>query len=559
VVALVSLRAYWRFVLVVRQFLPLVVGYLRDRRRFLLFGGRRRVTPEMRRRRAQRLLDSLLTLGPTFIKLGQLLSTRPDVLPPEYIEVLARLQDRVPPAPWEGARTVIEEELGPVDERFDEFDTEAISGASLGQVYRAEVDGDPVAVKVRRPGIESLVEADLRVVRWLLPVLIYFVDESRAFSLSNLVDEFAKTITEEMDYGREARMLEEIRGNFAEVPEVRIPATVPSHSTGRVLTMEYVPGTKITDVDDVDELGLDRRALAETVERAYLQMIVEDGIFHADPHPGNLAVQPDGTVVFYDFGMSGRVPAYIQERIVDFYLSVANRDIEGILDALVAMGTLSPNADRDTMGQVMELAIEDARGRSIEQYRVQQIVQQVEDTIYDFPFRLPRNLALILRVATVVEGVCVTLDPEFDFIRVATEFLTERGYREESARQFVEEVRGDVVQAAQSSIRVPQTLERVLNRAERGNIRVQSDLRDPRDVIDRLARRIVGGLLLSASLLATAYLYPVDWRAAAVPAAIGVVASAMLYRSFRSSRGFRAQPQFTRQAMRERGVEEDEE
>jgi len=558
VVALASLRAYWRFVLVVRQFLPLVVGYLRDRRRFFLVGGRRRVTTEMRRRRARRLLDSLLTLGPTFIKLGQLLSTRPDVLPPEYVEVLAQLQDRVPPAPWPGARSVIEEELGPVEERFDDFDTDAISGASLGQVYRASVDGEPVAVKVRRPGIESLVEADLRVVRWLLPVVIYFVGEARAFSLSNLADEFAKTIREEMDYHREARMLEEIRANFADEPQVRIPATVSSHSTGRVLTMEYVPGTKITDVDEIDDLGLDRRALAETIERAYLQMIVEDGVFHADPHPGNLAVQPDGTVVFYDFGMSGRVPPYLQERIVEFYLAVANRDIEGILDSLVAMGTLSPTADRDTMGQIMELAIEDARGRDIEHYRVQQIVQQVEDTIYDFPFRLPRNLALILRVATVVEGVCVQLDPDFDFILVATEFLTERGYREESARQFVEEVRGDVVAAAQSSIRVPQTLERVLNRAERGNLRVQSELRDPRDVLDRLARRIVAGLVLASSILATAYLYPIDWRAAAVPAAIGVASSVVLYRSFRASRGFRAQPQFTRQAMRERQGEDEE-
>jgi predicted unusual protein kinase regulating ubiquinone biosynthesis (AarF/ABC1/UbiB family) len=220
------------------------------------------------------------------------------------------------------------------------------------------------------------------------------------------------------------------------------------------------------------------------------------------------------------------------------------------------MGTLSPDADRDTMGQVMELAIEDARGRDIEQYRVQQIVQQVEDTIYEFPFRLPRDLALVLRVATVVEGVCVQLDPDFDFIRVATDFLTERGYREESARQFVEEVRGDVVAAAQSSIRVPQTLERVLHRAERGNLAVQSDLRDSHDVLDRLARRLVAGMVLAASLLATAYLYPLDGLAAAVPAAVGVFSAVVLYRSFRERRGFRAQPQFTRQAMRERREEE---
>jgi len=557
VVALVSLRSYWRFLVVVRQFLPLVLGYVRDRRRFFIVGGRRRVSSETRRRRAERLLDSLLTLGPTFIKLGQLLSTRPDVLPPEYVDVLTQLQDQVPPARWPAARVVIEEELGPVEGHFDAFETEAISGASLGQVYRAEIDGEQVAVKVRRPGIEALVEADLRVVRWLLPLVVRFVDDSRAFSLSNLADEFAKTIQEEMDYEREARMLTEIRGNFADDPRVRMPTVVESHSTGRVLTMEYVPGTRVTDVEAIDEMGLDRRDLAETIQRAYLQMIVEDGVFHGDPHPGNLAVQPDGTVVFYDFGMSGHVPPYVQERIVDFYLSVANRDIEGILDALIAIGTLSPDADRDTMGRIMELAIEDARGRDIEHYRVQRIVQQVEDTIYDFPFRLPRNLALILRVATVVEGVCVTLDEDFDFIRVATDFLTERGYREESAQQFVAELRDDVVEAAQASVRVPQTLERTLNRAERGNLRVQSELQDPHDVLDRLARRLVAGFVLASTILATAYLYPIDPRVAAAPAALGVLSALLLYRSFRQRRGLRAQPQFTRQAMRERRQDEE--
>ena len=204
-VTLVSPRAYWRFFVVLRQFLPLVIGYARDRRRFVVFGSRRRVGSARRRRRAERLLSSFLTLGPTFIKLGQLLSSRPDVLPPEYIDVISRLQDEVPPAPWPGARAVIEAELGPIDERFDGFETDAISGASLGQVYRAEVDGEPVAVKVRRPGVEGLVEADLAVIRWLLPVVIRFVGRSRAFSLANLADEFARTIRQEMDYDREAR------------------------------------------------------------------------------------------------------------------------------------------------------------------------------------------------------------------------------------------------------------------------------------------------------------------------------------------------------------------
>jgi len=558
VATLVSPRAYWRFVVVIRQFLPLLVSYLRDRKRFLLFGPSRRVSAETRVRRAESLLDTLLTLGPTFIKLGQLLSTRPDVLPPEYVDVLSQLQDEVPPAPWEDAREVIEDELGSVDGHFEEFDTDAISGASLGQVYSARVDGEPVAVKVRRPGVESLVNADLQVVRWTLPVVVRFVGEGRAFSLRNLADEFAETIREEMDYQREGRMLQEIGANFADAEDIRVPDLVESHSGPRVMTMEYVPGTKINDVDALDSKGIDRSELAETLQRAYLQMIIEDGIFHADPHPGNLAVQDDGTIVFYDFGMSDTAEPYVQDSIVEFYVAVANQDIDGILDTLVAMGTLSPDADRETMGDVMELAIEDARGRDIEQYRVNRILSQVEDTIYEFPFRLPRDLALVMRVATVVEGVCVTLDEDFDFISVATDYLTEQGYREEGVRQVMRGASDQVQDAARASVTIPPKLDRVLERADRGDLSVRAELRDPDDLLGALARRIVYGLVLAASIVSSALLYPESALLSAAPLLPATVTVLLLYRSLREPGGIGAQPQFTRQAMRERREAESE-
>jgi len=549
----VNLRAYLRFVVVARQFLPLLLAYARDRRRFLLLGGRRQVDSETHRRRAEALLSSMLTLGPTFIKLGQLLSTRPDILPPEYIEEFAQLQDRVPPAEWAEARTVLEEDLGPVEEAFDDIDTEAISGASLGQVYYAEVHGDPVAVKIRRPGVEDLVETDLRVIRWSLPILLYFVGEARAFSLETLADEFATVIREEMDYERERAMLTEIKDNFSEVEDVRIPAVLGSHSTRRVLTMEYVPGTKISELEEIDDLGVDRTALAETLQRSYLRMIIDDGVFHADPHPGNLAVQNDGTIVFYDFGMSGRVAPYVQDQIIDFYLAVADQNTDAILDVLVRMGTLSPDADRQVMADVMELAIADARGENLEQYRVQQIVSQVEDTIYEFPLRLPPNLALVLRVATVVEGVCVTLDPDFDFISVATDYLRGQGYFERGARDFVQDRADEVVEAARASVRVPPKLERTLDRIDRGNVEVKADLRDPNDQFDRLARRLAFGLVLASSLLSTAVLYAFSTvEAAAVSLALAVAFAVVLVVSFRRQRGIRATPQFTRQNLRER-------
>jgi len=554
VVTLVNLRAYWRFFVVIRRFSPLIVAYWRDRKRFFLFGSGREVDAETQRERAAVLLDILLTLGPTFIKLGQILSTRPDILPPAYIDVLEGLQDDVPPAPWEESRVVLEEEFGPVDETFDDFDRDPISGASLGQVYTARYEGNDVAVKVRRPGIESLVEADLRTIRWSIPLVKRFTGSGRAFSLENLADEFAKTIREEMDYKREREMLEEIRTNFADNDRIRIPTAYESVSGPRVLTMEYVPGVKINRLDELDAAGFDRSAIAETLQEVYLQMIIDDGVFHADPHPGNLAVDDDGTVIFYDFGMAGRVDPFIQEKIVEFYVAVARQDIDGILDTLIDMGTLSPEADREVMGNVMELAIADASGEDIEQYQVNQIIEQVESTIYEFPLRLPPDLALVLRVATVVEGVCVTLDPEFDFISTATEYLRDEGYYEQTARDLAEGAGRQVQRTTEALFTVPPKADEFLSQANRGDLHVDVTIEDDSNVLDKLAMRIAYSVLLAVGVLSATILYSFAdaWRLAGVVLLLAVPLAIALYRSFRKKRGLRATPQFTRQGMKQR-------
>ncbi len=567
-VTLVSLRAYRRFPVVIYRFLPLIVAYLRDHKRFLVVGRSREVTREMRLRRAEVLLDTLLTLGPTFIKLGQILSTRPDVLPSAYIEVLSSLQDDVPPAPWPESKVVLEDELGPVDEVFDEFDSDPISGASLGQVYVATYEGEQVAVKVRRPGIEELVEADLTIIKWSVPFLTRFVGSGQAFSLDNLAEEFDKTIHQEMDYAREQRVLREIRANFEGNDRVRIPEPKAGASGPRVLTMEYLPGTKISDTAALDEMGIDRTELATTLQRVYLQMIAEDGVFHADPHPGNLSVTEDGKIIFYDFGMSGRVDPFIQEKIIDFYIAVANQNIDGILDALVEMGTLSPEADRDVMAEVMELAIADVRGEDIEQYRVQQVIEQVESTIYDFPLRLPQNMALVLRVATVVEGVCVTLDPDFDFIEVATDYLTEQGYLEDTARRLAGDAAQQTRRTAQALFTVPPKLDDVLTTAQRGNLEVNVTLNDENDVLERLAKRIAYSILTAVGGLSAAIIYSFNGSPDSmlnVYLSVGIVVATLpmvffLYRSFtKDRRGIRAQPQFTRQNLKERQSQDAEE
>lgn len=552
-----AFRRYWRFLQVIWHFWPFVIAVARDRRRYLFFGRRRQPSPAVKQRRADRLVASFLVLGPTFIKLGQLLSTRPDILPPIYIDRLARLQDDVPPAPWEETKAVIEEDLGAIDDHFDAFETTAISGASLGQVYRAKKGETSVAVKVRRPGVIERVEIDLRILRTVVPFIARFLGDAQAFSLENLAEEFSTVIRQEMDYGREREILLEIRSNFADDPAIIIPDVIESHCSDRVLTMEYHGGIKITDVDALDEAGIDRTHIAATLERTYLQMVLEDGVFHADPHPGNISISPDGQILLYDFGMSGRVPSTTREHIISFYLSVAERDIQGILDALIAMGTLSPTADRQLMGEVMELAIEDASGAEVDDWRVQDIVTRVESTMYEFPLRLPAELALILRVATVVEGVCVTLDPDFNFVSVATAFLTERGYREESIRRAVRDIGSDLGLASVSAIRAAPKAERVLGQFERNEAFVRAGIEDPEGELRTLALRFVYALGGAAGLVSSSIVYAqlgIDWGVL-VTLSITILCGLLLVRTFRRRRGIRTRPQFTRQNLRQRREE----
>ncbi|GGM65170.1 putative unusual protein kinase regulating ubiquinone biosynthesis (AarF/ABC1/UbiB family) [Halarchaeum rubridurum] len=553
-----ALLAGRRFVAVVVAFAPFALAYSRDRRRFLLFGKSRDVTAATRERRAAALRETLLALGPTFIKLGQLLSTRPDVLPPAYIEELTQLQDDVPPTDWADARRVLEAELGPVEEAFDDFETEAISGASLGQVYTATYEGERVAVKVRRPGVEALVDADLRVVRALFPLLVWSAPPAQQFTLSNVTTEFAETIRAEMDYEHERDVLETVRANLADDDGVVVPASVPERSTARVLTMRYVEGTKIDDVDELDAMGVDRAALAERLERCYIGMLVEDGVFHADPHPGNLAVQDDGTIVFYDFGMSGTLDAERREHLRECYLAVANDDVEGVVDTFVAMGALDPAADRQFVTDVLSLAVEHLHGERVERAQVRDLVEGFEGTLHDLPFRMPRDLALVVRVATVLEGVCLTLDPDFDFVAVVEDAVEpDVDDPRERVEAALADVGDDVSASARAALGIPQKLERALDRADRDDLTVRTDVADENDVLRRLARRVVLGVVASAGVVVTTLCYTAALTDATLAAGVTTLGTlGLLYRSFGSSgrqRAVREAGQVAQRSLENRG------
>ncbi|WP_435095922.1 ABC1 kinase family protein [Halarchaeum sp. P4] len=548
-----------RFLAVAAAFAPFVLALLRDRRCFLLVGGGRAVDDAAHERRARELRATLDDLGPTFVKLGQLLSTRPDVLPPTYTRELAQLQDRVPPADWAAAREVLEAEVGPVEEAYDDFDTEAISGASLGQVYTATLEGEDVAVKVRRPGIEAAVEADLRVLEAVMPVAMRFASPGQRFTLENVAAEFAETLREELDYTHERERLEAVRANLADDPGVAVPASVESHSGERVLTMDYVEGTRIDDVEALDAMGVDRSALAERLERVYIRMILEDGVFHADPHPGNLAVQDDGTLVFYDFGMTGRLSAERREQLHEFYVAAADDDAEAMADVFVAMGALDPAADRAFVTDVLALAVEHLRGEHVETAQIRELVRGFEGTLHEVPFRMPQDLALVVRVATVLEGVCRTLDPEFDTVAVVEEYVAAE--REAMLReQFTDALRDvseDAVDATRAASRLPPKAERALDRLDRDDLEVRTDVADENAVLHRLARRLVLGVAASAGVVTTTLLYTAGLFDATLAVGGGTLAClALLYRSFQSSgrqRAVREAGQVAQRSFEHRG------
>lgn len=504
------LRAYWRLIIVVIKFLPIFISYARDQRRFVLFGDGRNIDDEFKKRRAEKIKSKMISLGPTFIKLGQVLSTRPDVLPPEYTDVFSSLQDEVPPAPWKSVENIFVEELGQTtDEIYDSFDKEPISGASLGQVYTAKLNEERVAVKVRRPSIKKQVKADVQVLEWLTPVLMRFVGEARAFSLETLSEEFSQTLIEEMDYDRERNELKIVRDNFSDNPKIIIPKPIDSCSSEKILTMEYVEGTKIDNIEKIEEMGINRKELADRLQEAYFQMIIEHGVFHADPHPGNLAVKQDGSVIFYDFGMTGRIDAETRDHFIDFYASVARGHSDRALDALIELGIVDPEADRELMKDVLDLAIKDARGEKVEQRQVEDLLIRFEDQIYEFPFRLPPRFSMLLRVATIANGVCLKLNPNIDFISTITDLLKENGYIDDSVKRIIKNESEELQDTINSLSDFPKRVDNAINKINEDEIEASVSIKD-KDFLHGLARNIILSIFFSTFVISGSIMYGLE-------------------------------------------------
>lgn len=399
---------------------------------------------EERRKQARRLKEGLLYLGPTFIKLGQLLSTRVDVVPKEYIEELSVLQDRVPGFSAERAIEVIEKEFGrPIDEVFEEFEHVPIAAASLGQVHRAVVNGERVAVKIQRAGLKELFDVDLKNLKLLASMMDRFDPKNDGASRNwvEIYEESAKLLYEEIDYVLEGRNADLFRNNFASTPWVKVPGIYWDLTSSRVLTMEYVPGIKINDYESIERAGLDRVLLAQRSAESYLTQLLRHGFFHTDPHCGNLAVDTvaGGRLIYYDFGMMSRFEPRIKKGLVDVIFGIYEGDAKGICDAMVSMGILSGSADRITVEKVGRYFLglfkinlnNQNRKKSKEEKRAEMvnrfdsIGEDLLAVSEDECFNFPPVFTFVFRSFTTLEGIGKGLNPRYDLTMIAGPYLKE--------------------------------------------------------------------------------------------------------------------------------------
>jgi predicted unusual protein kinase regulating ubiquinone biosynthesis (AarF/ABC1/UbiB family) len=417
--------------------LPCIISFRKDRREWVRREGKN-VDTNKYKKHAEKLLKTFITLGPSYIKLGQWLSTRADILPMPYLEVLARLQDEVPPDQFVKVRPIIENELGKIDSIFETFDTSAVSGASLGQVYVAKYNGKQVIVKVSRPNIEEVIEKDIYILKKILPLGTRFIDPNLRFSAEGMLSQFIETIHEEMDYRVEAENLIAIKHNLRNDRKIRIPNVFLDRTSKHVLTLEYIPGTKITDIAVLDAKGINREELVISIHHIFFKMLLRHSIFHADPHPGNISVDDDGTIILYDYGMVGRLDNETRVRLVRLYLGLIEKDPSRTVDVLIELGTLEPGLNRYVVEKGIDLSIQSLYGKQVDKMEVKALMDLSNKTMAKFPFRLPKSLALYMRMASIIEGIYHYHQVRFQFVTVLKNLLEEEGLLKEA---YVEEIR----------------------------------------------------------------------------------------------------------------------
>lgn len=500
------------------------------------FGHERRELPYTEPEHVRLAMEEV---GVTAIKLGQILSTRADLLPPDYIAEFARLREAVPAVSATAIRDEVAARLGsPVEELFTEFGEEPLASASIGQVHEARLRcGTRVAVKVQKPGLAEQIETDIAVLAQLAEQLERRWEGARRHDLGALVREFAWTLRAEFDYVREGRNAERFAAQFAESPLVRVPRVYWDWTTRQVLTMEFVSGIRIDDIAALEAAGIDRREVAKTSARVLLEAVFLHGFFHADPHPGNMLVRPDGSIVLVDFGMVGELNDELRFALNRLLYGVVRRDSALLLDALIDAGiAVPPEARRAFRRDLMHL-LDRYYGVGLREMSVGQLVDDVAGTARRHGLAFPAELALLGKTVAMYEGLGRLLDPEFNFAELAEPFVRDSLHVLYSPTATVARGARAAADAASLAIEVPGQLRRILRQVEHGDFEVRlrrDEINMALDgfaaIINRLAASIVGAaIIVSLTLLMQVY-HPPGWRiAAAVVLVAGSILAALVW------------------------------
>ncbi|MEK6280114.1 MAG: AarF/ABC1/UbiB kinase family protein [Acidobacteriota bacterium] len=398
--------------------------------RFIVFRGADGSNNKEKRlgKQAVWLRNSLVGLGPTFIKIGQTLGTRADLLPLAYVKELSTLQDQVPAFSTTEAYAQIEAELGrSLQESFAEIDSAPIASASLGQVYRARLhSGEEVAVKVQRPDLERSISFDVAVLYKIVKLTNrFFPRANENADWEGMLREFHVTIFEEMDYVKEGRNADRFRYNFKAWRAIRVPKIYWSHTHRRVLTLEFIRGTKVTDVEGLRARRISAVKVNRLLVRTYLKQLLEDGFFHADPHPGNLLVMDSGHLAFFDFGMVGRITPKLQSQMIDAFFHVVGRDVQGLGQDIINLNFLKPGVDPETVRPVVEKLFTVYLNLKLGEIKFKELTYDLAEVIYEYPFRLPANFTYVMRALMTLEGIGIVTDPGFSFFDTAKPYAKE--------------------------------------------------------------------------------------------------------------------------------------
>ena len=394
----------------------------------------RKVQEKNKYKRARELRELLTKLGPTYIKVGQALSTRPDLIKKDFLEELTKLQDQLPPFDSAIAFQIIEQELQrPIREVYREISPQPVAAASLGQVYRAILHtGEEVAVKVQRPNLEPILTLDLYIMRWGVSKIKSWLPLNLGHDLTLIIDEFGIKLFEEIDYINEAKNAEKFAVNFQNDPLVKVPKIYWDYSSYCVLTLEWINGFKLTDTEKIKKANLEENDLVEVGVVAGLRQLLEHGFFHADPHPGNLFAMPDGRMAYIDFGMMDQLEEETKETIASSIVHLLNQDYERLAEDFIFLGFLAPNTKIDPILPALEQVLGKAMGESVKNFNFKTITDQFSELMYDYPFRVPAKFALIIRSLITQEGLALTLDPDFKIVEVAYPYVAQRLLRGES-------------------------------------------------------------------------------------------------------------------------------